>query len=409
MVAWLKKNLGINRTVAALSVARMADALGNSLLFILIPLYVAKLPAEYLKFDKTFLVGLLLSIYGLISAFLQPVMGAFSDRIGKRKILIQIGLGLIGIGTLGFILAQNFLDLLLLRSLQGIAVAITIPASMALMSSFTKKETRGSAMGVYSTLRMVGFATGPLLGGFLQVHFGFDTAFYVGSGFIFLSMFLVQIWIKDAKVSGEKNSVKFKAFDRSLLNPGIVTAAMSAFLMACAFSLVTALENEFNAKLNINAVEFSIAFSSLMVSRLLFQVPLGKFSDRIGRKPLIIIGLILMAPATILLGEASSVSQLIIIRLFQGIAAAAIAAPAFAIAADLTKTGGEGRQMSLITMGFGLGIAAGPLFAGTLAVIFFELPFFTTGILLLIGAWIVYNYMPETVLGERVLFKSKHS
>lgn len=409
MIKWFKNTLGVNRTVLALSTARMADALGNSLLFILIPLYVAKLPSEYLHFNKTFLVGLLLSIYGLIAAVFQPIMGAFSDKIGKRKILIQTGLGLVGIGTLGFILAQNFLDLLLLRSLQGIAVAITIPASMALMSAATKKETRGGAMGVYSTFRMVGFALGPLLGGFLLVHFGFNTAFYVGAGFIFLAMFLVQLWIKDLKVSTEnKSKEKFKVFDKSLLSPGILTAAVSTFLMATAFSLVTALENEFNAKLNITAIGFSIAFSSLMISRLIFQVPLGRFSDLVGRKPLILAGLIAMAPATILLGEVGSISQLIIVRLIQGIAAAAIAAPAFAVAADLTRIGGEGRQMSLITMGFGFGIAVGPLLAGTLAMISFELPFFTTGILLLIGAWIVYRFMPETVIGERVYFKPKN-
>ena len=112
-----------------------------------------------------------------------------------------------------------------------------------------------------------------------------------------------------------------------------------------------------------------------------------------------------MCPATILLGIAGSLTQLIIYRLIQGIAAAGIAAPAFAVAADLSRTGGEGRQMSIITMGFGLGIAAGPLVAGLLAVIFFELPFITLGILSLGSVWIVYRYMPETIVSERALFK----
>jgi MFS family permease len=81
----------------------------------------------------------------------------------------------------------------------------------------------------------------------------------------------------------------------------------------------------------------------------------------------------------------------------QGIASAGIAAPAFALAADLSKPGGEGRQMSITTMGFGLGIALGPLIAGVLAVLSFHLPFVIGGLMSLVGAWVVHRYVIETV------------
>jgi MFS family permease len=134
-----------------------------------------------------------------------------------------------------------------------------------------------------------------------------------------------------------------------------------------------------------------------LVSRLLAQVPLSWLSDRIGRKPLIIGGLILMAPATVLLGLAATTLQLTGFRVFQGVASAAIAAPAVALAADLSRSGGGGRQLSIVTTGFGLGIALGPLIAGVLATFVFELPFIIGGALTIMGAWIVYRYVPETV------------
>ncbi|MEJ2364615.1 MAG: MFS transporter, partial [Deltaproteobacteria bacterium] len=93
-------------------------------------------------------------------------------------------------------------------------------------------------------------------------------------------------------------------------------------------------------------------------------------------------------------------------RLFQGVASACIAAPAFAVVADLSQSGGEGRQMSVITMGFGLGLAAGPLLAGLLAVLFFELPFLVGGLMSLAAALIVLRYMPETV-ERKALFPQK--
>lgn len=403
--------MGANRAVLALSIARMSDGIGNSILFIIIPLYVADLPNVYFHLPLPILVGILISAYGLTSAIIQPLMGALADRLDRRKLLIQIGLALIAFSTLGFIIAQNFLDLLLLRILQGVAVAITIPASMVLMTLITKKETRGGAMGVYSTLRMIGFAAGPLLGGYLQTNFGFNSAFLVGSGFVFIAMMLVQIWVDEIEPLNNLNhkKEKFKIIDFSLLNPGIISATIATFLMALAFSIVITLENEFNSRLKMNAFVFAIAFSAVMISRLILQVPLGRYSDKIGRKPLILLGLIIMAPSTFLLGEVVSVLQLVLLRLVQGAAAAAIAAPAFAIAADLSQSGGEGRQMSLITTGFGLGLAVGPLIAGFLAVVFFELPFIVAGIMILIGVLIVYKYLPETIQGSRVISIGKNN
>jgi len=67
------------------------------------------------------------------------------------------------------------------------------------------------------------------------------------------------------------------------------------------------------------------------------------------------------------------------------------------LAADLAKPGGEGRQMSIITMGFGLGIALGPLIAGLLAVFDFDLPFVIVGLMLMGSAGVIYLSVPETV------------
>ncbi len=400
------ESIGANRAVLALSIARMAEAVGNSILFILLPLYVADLPSEVLHFSVPILVGILISMYGLISSAILPVMGAVSDKLGSRKRLIQLGLILMALGTLGFILANQFLHLVALRFIQAIGISITIPASMALMVAFTQKRTRGGSMGVYSMMRMIGFACGPLIGGFMQVHFGFNAAFYTGAGFLTLALLLVQVWVRDVKPNSDAIKSRFQVFDRNLYKPGIVAAAISTFMMANAFSMVTTLENEFNSRLGIDALGFSIAFSSLMIGRLFLQIPLGRLSDYIGRKPLILGGLILMAPATALLGEVTSMLQLTLIRIVQGIAAAEIAAPAFAIVADLSTSGGEGRQMSIITMGFGLGIAVGPLMAGFLGVIFFELPFYVGGFMCLVAAFIVYKIMPETIQGKYALFKN---
>jgi MFS family permease len=403
MITKLSENLGVNRVVLALSIARLGDAIGNSILFIVIPLFVARLPSPWFPFPDTVRIGVLIAVYGIVNALLQPVMGAISDHFNRRKPFIQLGLFIMGVATLAFILAGHFVDLLVLRVFQGIGVALTIPASMALMAIATQKRSRGGSMGIYSTMRMLGFALGPLAGGLLYEKFGFDAAFVVGSAFILMGILLVELWVKENKpqTSQGKNRPEFKLFDPSLLNKGIIATGFATFVMAADFSMISDLENEFNVRLNQTALDFGIAFSALIASRLIFQIPLGRWSDRIGRRPLLLAGLVLMAPATLLLGYVESTLQFTGLRIVQGLASAAIAAPAFALAADLSKRGGEGRQMSIITMGFGLGIAIGPLITGILAVQSFTLPFLILSILTLIGLYVVYRYVPETIQVER--------
>ena len=53
--------------------------------------------------------------------------------------------------------------------------------------------------------------------------------------------------------------------------------------------------------------------------------------------------------------------------------------------------------MSIVTIGFGLGLALGPLIAGVLAIHSFEMPFMIGGLMCLFGAWVVLRCVPETV------------
>jgi MFS family permease len=404
LVTKLADRIGVNRVVMALSVARMGDAIGNSILFIVIPLYVAQMPAPWFPVPQSVRIGLLISAYGLVTSFLQPFGGALSDRLQRRKVFVQVGLVLMAISTLGFILASRYTDLLLLRLFQGFGVALTVPASMALLAGASERQTRGGSMGVYSTFRMSGLALGPLLGGFLHERLGFNANFVAGAAFVLLGVFLVQVWVEENLPDGvpQRTAPEFRLVDRKLLSSGIVGAAISTLVMATAFTMIITLENEFNARLQQTALAFAVAFSALTISRVLFQIPLGRVSDRLGRRPLIIGGLIIMALSTFPMGSVRTTAELVALRVFQGLAAAAIAAPAFAVAADLASAGGEGRQMSIVTMGFTLGIAIGPLIAGVLSLLFFEMPFIVGGLMALIGAWVVYRYVPETADLSRV-------
>jgi len=376
----------------------MGDAVGNSILFIVLPLYVNQLAAPLFPFPETVRVGLLIGVFGIVTSILQPVMGSIVDRVGRRKLSIQVGLVLMGAATLSFALAHQFTSLLILRMLQGIGVALTVPASLAIMTTASEKETRGGSMGIFSSMRIIGFAAGPLLGGYLVDRFSFSVAFLAGSVAIFIGVVLVQMWIKETPLDlSEQQAKPFKPVDLSILTPSLFGVSFATFAMAVTIAIMVTLETQFNQRLSIAATAFSIAFSALLVSRLLFQIPLGRWSDRIGRKPLIVAGLLLLIPPTAMLGLVTSLPQLIALRLVQGIGSAAVAAPAFALAGDTAPPGSEGRQMSFVTMGFLLGSAVGPLLAGVLAIWSFQLPFYIGGGLALLGAVVAWRMVVDSV------------
>lgn len=438
----LRDRLGANRTVLALSLARLGDGVGNSLLLIALPLYVAEVVGPS-AWSRSVLVGVLVSLFGLANVAAQPVAATLVDRLGHRKRWIQAGLAVMGVGTAAFLFASSYPALLGIRAFQAVGFALTLPASMALITVTTERRNRGGAMGIFATFRMVGFAVGPLLGGWLHVVHGFDAVFLVGAATILSAIFFVEAWVEEpakgahgttgGRASGEGGptddgptddgaggdgagaggagsggaggaaegpaSRRYRFFDRELMTGDILSLGVATLVMAAAISMMTTLENEFNARLDQTALAFGVAFSALTITRLIFQVPLGSLSDRIGRKPLIVAGLVLLAPATAWLGVVETTLELTGARLVQGLATAAVASPAFALAGDLSSEHGVGRQLSVLTMGFALGLAVGPLLAGVLAVADFRLPFLVGGGLTLAAAALVSVRVEDTVSG----------
>ncbi len=391
--------IGANREVLALSLGRLGDGVGNSILFVVMPLYIDKLPAPWLPWPSTVRTGIFISLFGLIMGLAQPLAGAVIDRVNRRKLFVQIGLAILGLSTLAFVFAGQFLTLLGLRFLQGLGASITVPATLALLTLATEKATRGGSMGTFTTFRVAGLGIGPVLGGLIYDQLGFNAAFYAGAGFIALGLVAVQLFVKERRVEPQGPPRPFKIIDTELVSWPFVALGSATFTMAIAFAMIVPLEKQFNDQIGETAFAFGVAFSALMVTRLLTQVPLGRLSDRVGRKPIIVIGLLLMAASTWPMGLVQTTWELVALRVLQGVASGAIAAPVFALAGDLSRKGGEGRQMSLVTMGFALGLATGTLAGGIAGTWSLFWPFVGAAVACVVGAALVQLVVTDTVQG----------
>lgn len=401
--------LGIEKSVVALGVARMADAVANSMLIVTLPLYIASSAGRgaSMGLSASAETGVVLATFGIFSALLQPVAGRLSDRAGSRKAFVLGGLFSLAAFNFMYSLASSFWMLLAVRLGQGASAAFTITASIALVNELSDPEVRGGNMGTFNALRLLGFGVGPLLAGFVissgPYHVfgaqmsGYETAFYLATVGALVGALMVILLVREPeRVSEEVGDVglRIRGEGDHALDP-IFTLAVGTFVMAACIALLATIEARVNTRLDQGARWFGIQFAVFIFSVGVCQPFLGRASDRWGRKPFVVLGLILLGPTTLAQGLVVNPWQMVAARIAQGISGAMVFAPALALAGDLVEEGQSGAQLAVVTMSFGLGLASGQLGSGFLVHWGFVVPFATGAVLAMLAAVLVHQQVDE--------------
>lgn len=133
----------------------------------------------------------------------------------------------------------------------------------------------------------------------------------------------------------------------------------------------------------------------------LFMAPLlGKISDRIGRKPVLIVSIIGTAIGYFITGAAGSAWMLFLGRIIDGASGGNIAA-AQACVADVTTPADRSKAMGMIGAAFGLGFVLGPALGGLLSLWHHSAPFYFAGLLAVVNVVLVIKLLPETLTEEK--------
>ncbi len=154
---------GRKAAMAFIYVTIVLDVLGFGILIpVLAPLVVQFTPNPA---EGALIFGLLLTVWSLMQFLFSPVIGALSDRYGRRPVLILSAIGL-GFDYIIMALAPNLTWLFIGRILSGIT-ASSYPSASAYVADVTPPERRAAAFGMVGAAWGVGFIMGPALGGIL--------------------------------------------------------------------------------------------------------------------------------------------------------------------------------------------------------------------------------------------------
>ncbi|MEP7150856.1 MAG: MFS transporter [Nitrospira sp.] len=316
-------------------------------------------------------IGLIVSVSTITGVLLKLPSGALSDIYG-RKMLLRIGVVAFGLPPFIYPFITDLNALTGLRFVHGLATAIFAPSALATVADLYK-ERRGAALGTYTACTQSGSLLGPFLGGWLAYEAGFSTAFVTAGVFgciailIFFSLHLDEppprVREKGLAPVLAEMGKGFLAVARN--RRVLITSSTDAAKMVANGALMAFLPL-YGLSVGLNPGEVGLLFSVQAVTSFLSKPIMGRVSDRVGRQPLIVIGLLICAATFISMPHVSSFAVLLVLSSGFGFGEAVVSSSSAALVADSSEFKRLGAGMGMQGTVMDIGHASGPLLAGLL-------------------------------------------
>ena len=175
-----------------------------------------------------------------------------------------------------------------------------------------------------------------------------------------------------------------------------LTIFLTCFIDILGFGIVIPVLPLYAEHFGATAVQIGWLVGIFSLAQFFFAPIWGKVSDRVGRKPVLLVGLVGTVAGYMLMGLANTVLMLFVARLIDGISGANIGA-AQAYLADISTPENRAKAMGLLGAAFGLGFVFGPALGGWASVTFnYAAPMFIAAGLALVNFFFVMLCLPES-------------
>ncbi|WP_167142085.1 MFS transporter [Canibacter zhoujuaniae] len=322
------------------------------------------------SFGVSFAVaGLVVSVFAAMRFVAGPLASFFTTRFGGLPGLL-VGLSIVTVTTIFCAYAASMTELLVWRALGGIGSVTFSVASSVMLFGLAPATARAQIVSLNAAAFLSGNIIGPLLGALL-VPFGMRAPFIVYGVILALTAALIAVLLRNSRVGRKpdsraaKNSamtlgegLRFQSFRGSLIggfSNGIVWGMRMAILPLFIASYISK-----------DPAAAGWAMAAYAAGNALLVVPAGRLNDRLGRRPLIIIGTLVSAVALLLLPFSTEIILMIIVVAIIGMAGALANPGINATVADVAGKRGSAKLIASLSMVTDLGVVIGPVAVGAL-------------------------------------------
>ena len=224
-------------TLTFILLTTMIDAIGISLILPIMPTLLREVGGFALA-NAAFWGSILTAAFAMMQFFFGPLLGALSDRFGRRPILL-ISLAVMALDYIVMALAHTYWLLLLGRVIGGITAA-TPATTAAVMADISTPEEKAVRFGLFGAAFGIGFILGPPLGGLLA-DFGTRAPFYAAAVLVgatgILGYFVMPETVTDQnrRAFSWKRANPIGAFRSVTLNPEMRKLLIVFFVYQVAF------------------------------------------------------------------------------------------------------------------------------------------------------------------------------
>ncbi len=403
-----KDSLWHNKTLVALCIEALVLAVGMGFLSPILPKFVQALGVEQTQIGT--MVGLVVTVYGIARVAMDLPTGKLAQRWGRRPLLI-IGPALVAISALSCGLATEYWQLVVFRLLQGLGSALFSVAAIIVIGEISNSANRGQYMSLFWGAFLVGLSFGPTLGGFVGEHLGYRAPFFCFAGLASLATLWGYFRIPETK------NMRLPSITKASSNsPAKVSSAKTSsplylnlpFILICAvtlFTLITVSGNQITLvpilgyeRLDLTEGQVGLTLTLIATMQLALVFLVGRLSDKLGRKALIVPGGIVTVLGLLMFTQSTSYRLFLLSALVLGIGRGFGGVIPTAYAADIASPKNYEHTMALYRTMSDLGFVIGPILLGRLKdTSGFDSPFFLSAGLLF-GAIILFAILArETV------------